>query len=247
MKANLGLLLFTVVLLSVPASLFGEENLVWRADTYPHPRKQFSLCNYDKPTWVCDPNGLLEKDEADTLNFVLEEIHSKYTSCPCSAFLCEKEPNGYYMTVILAKKIVTGTNVSRPAILSHAMDFVTSLKKRLHFDEDRCDEGIILFYSKDDDILLTYTGKTAHHVLTKDLIEEITIRSGKNFEPNENLSVGLMKMVLHYRQVLNGHYVPVSAALGGETLIGGVRPLSNAYIHIILLTLLAGLISLIGN
>lgn len=250
MESNLGFLLFSLVFVSIPAALLADETLVWRPDTYPHPRNQFSLCNRNKESWVCDPNHLLAKDEADTLNFVLEQMHSKYTPCPCSAFLCEQNPNGYYMTIILAKKIETGTNTSRPAILSHAMNFVSSLKKRMPFLEDRCDEGIILFYSKDDDILLTYTGKTGHHVLTKDLIEEITIRAGKNFEPGEDLSVGLMKMVLHYRQVLNGHYVPLSPALGGETLIGGVstiRPLSQAYIHIFLLAILAGLFALIGN
>ena len=249
MEVNPGFVLFIVVFLSAPAFLFAENNLVWQADTYPNPRNQFSLCNRDKPTWVCDPNNLLQKNEADTLNFVLEEMHSKYTPCPCSAYLCEKKPHGFYMTVILAQEILTGTNTSRPAVLSHAMNFVSSLKKQFQFKEDRCDEGIILFYSKGNDILLTYTGKAARNILTKDLIREITIRAGKHFEPNEDLSVGLMNMVLYYRQVLNEHYVPLSPALGGETLIGSastIRPL-EAYIHILFLTFLAGLLSLVGN
>ncbi|CAI9737898.1 of levamisole receptor-1 domain-containing [Octopus vulgaris] len=236
-----------IYLILLPTFLYADIP-VWRADNYPHPRNQYVLCKQNKPEWLCDPDGLLDNNAKDILNLVLEEMNVKYTLCPCSAWECESNSGGYYTSVILAKKIETGTNTSQAALLNNAIGFVSELDKRWSFKEDRCEEGIILFYSRDDNTLLTYSGKTARKVLTPELIREITEKAGQHFLPDENISVGLLKMVGDYRQVLNNHYVPQSKHLGGEELIGStIRPLPYIFLHLFLLVLSVTLFSFLGN
>ncbi|GAB1603260.1 of levamisole receptor-1 domain-containing [Argonauta hians] len=247
MSRSLIMIHLGIILILLPGFLTADYP-VWQADNYPHPRNQFVACKQNQPQWLCDPDGLLTEESKKFLNLVLEEINLKYTLCPCSAWMCENNAGGYYTTVILARNIDTGTNTSQAAILDKSMKFVSSLDQRWSFPEDRCQEGIILFYSKDQNTLLTYSGKTARNILTSGLIQEITERAGHHFMPNEDISVGLLKMIQHYRQVLNGHYVPQAVHLGGEKLIGStIKPLPHIFLHLFLLIFTVTVFSFLGN
>uniref|UniRef100_A0A915M0X8 Uncharacterized protein n=1 Tax=Meloidogyne javanica TaxID=6303 RepID=A0A915M0X8_MELJA len=82
----------------------------WTWDDYPSPRgPDYSKCRVSKPTWVCDPDGLLSDQEREEIVDLVEDFKEK-TKRPNSPEPCIRE--GLRLIVALANYIIGPENTS---------------------------------------------------------------------------------------------------------------------------------------
>lgn len=184
----------------------------WTAKDYPNPQEDPAACGRyaDKPSFVCDPNGIISTKSADFLDHILLNLQND-TKCPCSAYSCEtrQHSKGYIMAIALVRKIfrpegVKDTVESRKTLVNQfALDL---LRKHWH-TWDTCDELIIIVFSKDDGILTTMSGDTPLRVLTDTIAKDIQLELARFFrDDGGNVGQGLHYLTMNYRRVLDGEY-----------------------------------------
>ncbi|KAL3238832.1 hypothetical protein MRX96_021862 [Rhipicephalus microplus] len=59
-----------------------DSKWYWRVDEYPHPLTQPRYCNRYRPSFVCDPDRVMTKKQADALDGIIERIRNE-TLCIC--------------------------------------------------------------------------------------------------------------------------------------------------------------------
>ncbi|ESO12537.1 hypothetical protein HELRODRAFT_159093 [Helobdella robusta] len=186
---------------------------------YPHLEDKQMLCGRDswKTISVCDPDKILGlKDvEASQLDEIIKKIKHE-TKCPCSNYICTKDPGGYKVGVAIVKKLSDDDLASSLDDEDHYEQNSNRRKKNEKKLEEagkfahmvrnlwklgRCDEDIIIVYSHDDKVIYTVTGDMASKVLTNKLITEIT---GKvvPYGFNKGAFHGLNSILHDYRQLL---------------------------------------------
>ncbi|XP_045197765.1 uncharacterized protein LOC123552288 [Mercenaria mercenaria] len=188
----------------------------WTAKDYPNPQDDPEACGRypDKPSYVCDPNGLISRKAADFLDHILLNLQND-TKCPCSTYSCEgrQHSKGYIMAIALVEKIYKPENVQdtvdgRKGLVNQ---FAFDLLRKRWNTWDTCDELIIIAFSKDDRILTTVSGKTPLRVLTDPITKAIQIELARFFrDDGGNVGQGLHYLTMNYRRVLDGYnYYPI--------------------------------------
>jgi len=184
----------------------------WTAAEYPNPqdKAEYYKCGRRAPSYVCDPDGLISRQQADSLDHVLLNL-PKDTMCPCSAWACEKNSSGYIIAVALVQKL------ERADYIEDTTEGKTGLVRRFAFDLLRkkwrwghCEETTVIVFSKADGILLTLPGSTPRQKLNEMAVHAIQKELARFFKNDENIGQGLGFLVLNYRHVLDGFdYHPV--------------------------------------
>lgn len=204
------------VLLMLWAAGLGQCVLIeWTAKDFPNPQDDPAACGRypNKPSYVCDPNGIISTKDADFLDHILLSLQND-TKCPCSAFSCERRDHskGYIMAVALIRKIfkpegVKDTVESRKNLVNQ---FAFDLLRKHWNTWDTCDELIVIAFSKDDGILTTISGSTPLRVLTSQITNTIQRELARFFRDDGNVGQGLHYLIMNYRRVLDGeHYYPI--------------------------------------
>ncbi|KAH3735142.1 uncharacterized protein LOC127850773 [Dreissena polymorpha] len=186
----------------------------WTAADYFNPWTDPASCGRrpGRPSYVCDPNGVISVEAADFLDHILLNFQNA-TQCPCSTKNCEDRDHskGYLMAIALVRKLKRPANVpdTGDATMQLAQRFTYDLLRK-HWAWGTCDELTVIFYSKEDHILMTATGRTANRKLTDHVTTYIQRELARFFQPGGNVGQGLHYLTINYRHVLDNYdYAPV--------------------------------------
>lgn len=191
----------------------------WSWHNYPNPQSGDGKCGLpkDKKSWVCDPNHLLGgEDKIRQLDGLITSVFNSTAKrrCPCSQYLCDEQRIGYSFGVALVKYIqevqdgnlIDGQEIRDNLQLAHVFAMHTYKKWNL----GKCENDVLIVYSpmNNSGVVYTLTGSTTEKRLTNNDVVQITSFVLPQFVPNpDSLFKGLHKMMLDYRDVLNGDLV----------------------------------------
>ncbi|GIX89297.1 uncharacterized protein CEXT_581461 [Caerostris extrusa] len=82
----------------------------WNVDEFPHPQDTFRFCNRMKPSYVCDPDQVLKKEDADKLDTFILQL---YKDTPCICNDCRNETGGIIIGIALLKHMFQPYNKSQ--------------------------------------------------------------------------------------------------------------------------------------
>eukprot|EP00057_Strongylocentrotus_purpuratus_P015414 XP_011669888.1 PREDICTED: uncharacterized protein LOC105440947 [Strongylocentrotus purpuratus] len=170
------------------------------ADLVYNPRTDVKLCGRGgRPSWLCDPFHILSREEADELDFALEEIR---TTTPCSCELeqaCNVTNNGFTVSIAIL-----------PYLPSTRQDPVTAQNYADYLRKNswlfgKCGDDIVIVVSKQDKQVYASTGPKAALKLKSLITEDIYSDTRQYFE-DEDVFTGLKLMVESFRAVLQDSY-----------------------------------------
>lgn len=174
-----------------------------------------SDCAQSKPSYVCDPDGLLTDEGGNVLDKAIRDVISE-TSCPCSPQECVDD-EGYRIGIALIQKMVINNEVHSVnedatgegslarklrAQLATARNYASSLLNTWQLG--RCKESVLVFCSQDEAMCYTAVDTTAGKKLTDGIVGEIAASS--QMRTGYNLTARLMNMVHDYKLVFLGKY-----------------------------------------
>ncbi|XP_064627902.1 uncharacterized protein LOC135487761 [Lineus longissimus] len=176
----------------------------WHYSSYPNPQTDLLECGRgNRMSWICDPDSVITMREADELDALAADIR-RDTSCPCNSQVCTRTARqaGFIVAVAMMNKIQRPYKSDGGSdLLTDFRNWVTNLEKhRWRFD--RCDEDIIILFSKYDSMIYTVTGEKARETLTDELLYEITVDSQEYFA--HSIFMGIKHMLYGIRKVLMG-------------------------------------------
>lgn len=182
-----------------------------------NPRTDVGSCGRNnQPSYICDPDHVLSIGQDDALESQIMSIHSS-THCPCSDATCRStSKSGYLIAIAMVNKMKltdnpTGNNdpahngehASRlDTVLSEARKLAFGLLKKWNLG--RCNESILILFSRGDNVLYTVTDVVAGKKLTDDLIGEISMDVRSEF--GQNVTSGFQKLLTEYKEVFDGMY-----------------------------------------
>uniref|UniRef100_A0A914KFX6 Uncharacterized protein n=1 Tax=Meloidogyne incognita TaxID=6306 RepID=A0A914KFX6_MELIC len=147
----------------------------WTWDVYPSPRgTTYWKCGVSKPTWVCDPDGMLTEQQREEIVQLVEDFKEK-TKRPKSRYRCMRE--GLRLVVALARDkidIDDAFNDPRKTGLCENGGWVTS-------DRTTCESDVHGVELNEDGFRYCYKLRWLGHLHTEDL-EQIN-----NAWPNSNV------------------------------------------------------------
>ncbi|XP_070579361.1 uncharacterized protein [Ptychodera flava] len=167
----------------------------WRKEFYPNPRNvsRGSIdCGRDgNASWICDPNNVLNEDEADVLDAFSEEI-ALGTECVCPQckvdFNGTQSPYGYVIGIAIVNKMdASYENINCPTkkeLAEEAEQWSNYLLDKSWKIGD-CGNSIIVFFSREDNTVDIATAEIAGEALPPDHIQHITGRTLKYFESHD--------------------------------------------------------------
>lgn len=202
-----------LIVLCVVIGVFAQD---YDRPHYPNPQDDPGECGRNKPSYLCDPNQILNPGEADQLDREIERVMNE-TDCPCSYESCSsrKYRKGYKIAVALIKKMPDDVDVpysDGDDELTHNLDkarlYAYTLLNRWSFG--KCGEDVIIFYSQDDNVLYTMTGEESEKKLKNEIVGTISMEGRGKFGSNN--FEGLLNLITKYREVLSGKYRQRSVA-----------------------------------
>ncbi|XP_078615826.1 uncharacterized protein LOC144884398 [Branchiostoma floridae x Branchiostoma japonicum] len=184
-----------VFLLAVLVAVNGNA---WEKENYPNPQLQPELCSpsVGKPSWLCNPDHVLNEHSALMLREKLKLVHEE-AKCFCDdctdrggytiavATMQQMEP--MYWTLLPTEQVPVNISSRRYA----------RFLRDAWFPDQSCTDHVIILVSKLDDLVLISPGEFAKPIL-----------------PDEKLK-SIMKKAEHFFNV-TGHYQP---RLGLEQMI----------------------------
>ncbi|XP_002740571.1 uncharacterized protein LOC100375696 [Saccoglossus kowalevskii] len=157
----------------------------WDLKDYPNPLDSTDICNHpQRESWICDPNGILNNEEALTLDNNLDDIRLT-TLCTCDR--CQGgngERNGYVISFALLNKMQgIYHNPQSPTdreILKEAHIWTKYLRRRAWKFGD-CGNDAVLLLSLQDKVIYMSTGEEVCTILSDRKIKEILVTSSWRF------------------------------------------------------------------
>nr|CAD2168204.1 unnamed protein product [Meloidogyne enterolobii] len=135
----------------------------WTWDVYPSPRgTTYWKCGVSKPTWVCDPDGMLTEQQREEIVQLVEDFKEK-TKRPKSRYRCMRE--GLRLVVALARDkidIDDAFNDPRKTGLCENGGWVTS-------DRTTCESDVHGVELNEDGFRYCYKLRWLGHLHTEDL------------------------------------------------------------------------------
>ncbi|CAH1253835.1 Hypp1254 [Branchiostoma lanceolatum] len=216
-----GLSRTTCILLMLMVWLSVGRAQGWTPEAYPNPQTQPALCGrpntYRNSSWICDPDGILTRWQADELDEYLESVRWE-TPCPCD--VCDGVADGYNIAVALLRTM-TVTDKSHN-VSYRAQNFANYLRTTT-WDYGSCDEGVVILISQKDRRIYTSVGKEVGLKLTPFRRESIYEKRRGIFSIDD-YQLGLATLVFDYKAVLIGTYQDVEemAEQNLSTVVCGV-------------------------
>ncbi|XP_078586237.1 uncharacterized protein LOC144868136, partial [Branchiostoma floridae x Branchiostoma japonicum] len=191
-----------------------QEDTGWTPGKYPDPFRQPRLCGRVNRTssFVCDPDGILTRTEADDLDLLLFTT-LRDTHCPCES--CPGENDGYNIAVALMKRMSKSGLFFTTRV--RAQGFAMYLRA-IAWDYGRCNEGVVILVSTEDRQIYTLhaTGATAREKLLDAIVDNIYVETREYFTAGR-WAAGLTEMVTRYKNVFQGDSSSVTAVVIGCT------------------------------
>ncbi|KAI8480997.1 hypothetical protein Bbelb_390590 [Branchiostoma belcheri] len=213
------ILLMLMVCLSVSRAQI--KGAGWTPEAYPNPQTQPALCGrantFRNSSWICDPDGILTRWQADELDEYLESVRWE-TPCPCD--VCDGVADGYNIAVALMKSM-TVTDKSHN-VSYRAQNFANYLRTTT-WDFGSCDEGVVILISQKERRVYTSRGNQVRLKLTP--FRVITIyEKHRAFFSLEEFQDGIAALIHDYKKVFIGTYrdVEETAKQDLSTVVSGV-------------------------
>ncbi|XP_035667249.1 uncharacterized protein LOC118409943 isoform X2 [Branchiostoma floridae] len=212
------ILLMLMVCLSVSRA---QKGAGWTPEAYPNPQTQPALCGrpntYRNSSWICDPDGILTRWQADELDEYLESVRWE-TPCPCD--VCDGVADGYNIAVALMRSMAV-TDKSHN-VSYRAQNFANYLRTTT-WDYGSCDEGVVILISQKERRIYTSVSKEVGLKVTPFRRESIYEKRRGLFSIDD-YQMGLATLVFDYKTVLIGTYQDVEemAEQNLSTVISGV-------------------------
>lgn len=171
-----------------------DSRWYWSVDEYPHPMRQPRYCNRYRASFVCDPDRVINKKQADSLDRIIERIRNE-TLCICST--CgNSQSRGITLGVAIMEHIHRPHNLP---ISEAARLFAQRL--RLQWGLGHCDDDILLLISTKDKQSHTLVGPAVSGVFPQEVADQIYLESRGHFS-NCDFYHGLESMVQSYFDML---------------------------------------------
>ncbi|GMS80899.1 hypothetical protein PENTCL1PPCAC_3074, partial [Pristionchus entomophagus] len=186
--------------------------------TYPDSITDYTQCQMPGESFLCDPNRILDGNVTEghqQLDHALNTIRSS-TQCACTSAdanygTCKGE-GGYTVSLALVDKITLDANQDNKVDrMNAAMKFANSLRNLQ--DRGQCEDDILIFLSRQDQVMWTSTGPIAERALTAELINEVTLNAETYFVKGQ-YTAGLSYTLEKYGQVLRGEQVDLTPPSG---------------------------------
>ncbi|XP_071112412.1 uncharacterized protein [Haliotis cracherodii] len=185
---------------------------VWHVNQFPDPWWFPEQCNRGNKSAICDPNGVITRQQADDIDRLIEAV-AVDTRCPC--YDCVTNQRGYVIRVALMHQMENLLEEDEGIMdrLKNARLFAYLLTKRWKLTGN-CNETLLIVYSKADNVLYTMTGKSAGMTLKDNLIVEISVDVRPFFDDEETIAEGIKEMIRRYRAVFKNTYSRDDAGTG---------------------------------
>lgn len=171
-----------------------DSRWYWRVNEYPNPMKQPRYCNRYRASFVCDPDRVIGKKQADALDAIIERIRNE-TLCICSN--CGRSPaRGITLGVAIMEHVHRPHN--KP-ITEAVRLFAETLRKQ--WGLGRCDDDILLLIATKDKQSHTLVGPAVSDVFPQEVADQIYLESRGHFA-NCDFYLGLESMAQSYFDML---------------------------------------------
>ncbi|XP_019626307.1 PREDICTED: uncharacterized protein LOC109471418 [Branchiostoma belcheri] len=156
----------------------------WWVEQYPHPQTDFKRCGRPGPSWLCDPNRILTKSEANDIeNIVLNVSSIEATPCPPKD-VKELEDDE------------DSNNTDNKSPQFHGYQIAVALV----FDLEK---EYMIRENMENSKVYTATGKAVRNKLTNKRVREVERASRDDLEKNRTAEA-LKKILLAYKEFLAG-------------------------------------------
>jgi len=212
--ANLAHLLATLAamtLASLPLATAGRNcrgpdappaPTTWIWSQYPNPNspnqdQQLQCCRSNQ-SYVCDPNGLMSERQADEID---QAVKNMFVQTRCS---CCRAGTGYVVRVALMQQMVRidSRHNSTMDRLRDAHLYAYQIAHRWGMETD-CGQGLLILYSRDDNILFTLTFRKTRSHLPDYKVGDVSLRVRHHFNDEETIADGIKEMIARYKRILN--------------------------------------------
>ncbi|CAH1240128.1 Hypp5935 [Branchiostoma lanceolatum] len=184
-----------VVLLAVLAAVHGNA---WEKENYPNPQLQPELCspNVRKPSWLCNPDHVMNEQSALLVREKLKLVHEK-AKCYCDdctdrggytisvATMQQMEP--MYWTLLPTEQVPV--NISSRRYARYLRD--------TWFADESCTDHVIILVSKLDDLVLISPGEFAKAIFPDEKLRSILHKAEHFFNVTDHYQprLGLEQMI----------------------------------------------------
>ena len=170
--------------------------VIWRASTYPSPFVGNACKRNKNESWVCDPDSVISKSDADEIDVMLEQIR-RYSHSPCYY----SRYNGYNVGVAIADKVQISYSIK-----STAKSFAYYVREntwKLPSDRLSCDDSVLLMLFKDARYVEISTGSLARKLIPDGAVSEIISKMRNDLSQNRfgaGLKTGVLEISLYLRK-----------------------------------------------
>jgi len=163
----------------------------------------------DQQYFICDPHRMLSLKDITAINWILRDAAKNGTTCPCSNYYCEfpkreHTMTGYHISVALVNKMKIENNIvtNQPNSLEdQSNDFANKLVTG-SWKFGRCEEDIVVLYSREDQMLAVHGARTAANKLSR-VERELLVKKSGHFFGEGRIAAGLHEMLHDMKILLN--------------------------------------------
>ncbi|GFS35248.1 uncharacterized protein NPIL_570361 [Nephila pilipes] len=161
----------------------------WNVNEFPHPQEHFRYCNRMKASYICDPDQVLTRDEADKLDVYIRKL---YKETPCICTECKGDSGGIIVGIALLKHMFQPYNQHPSKTIR---SFTQTLREKWNLG--KCDNDILIVVATTDRLSYTDVGKETAFYVTLDEAHRIFLENKAHFSAG-NFYEGLNGMLTDY-------------------------------------------------
>eukprot|EP01023_Acetabularia_acetabulum_P021853 TRINITY_DN2157_c0_g4_i2.p1 TRINITY_DN2157_c0_g4~~TRINITY_DN2157_c0_g4_i2.p1 ORF type:complete len:475 (+),score=58.38 TRINITY_DN2157_c0_g4_i2:25-1449(+) len=192
----------------------------WVASQYPNPALNPELCGRNvKQSWICDPEGVLDKQGADLLEGLVKEIYVGQDQYALP-FRCSGSNKGLQIGVAIAKSMSSQTDEKV---------FAKTLHDSWGVGDEGCDNGVLIFVAIENRKIYISTGKGAVELLPDQIVQNIIDSEIKPYFRQLNYLKGLQSAIVTMGLQVNPDVSTIkfhSRRQKGESIGGWLIPLA---------------------
>lgn len=142
----------------------------WRPEDLPSPQRDpDGVCGRKSlKSVVCDPDGYLSKEHADTIDGLANLINEGKEGF--TQIQCPGGTNGAQLAVAIVDRMHVATNDRKSA----AFEFARRLHDKWGVGDSRCETGIVMFFSITDRVVGVSTGRGVKSFFTEGYVQTLT-------------------------------------------------------------------------
>ncbi|BFZ10009.1 hypothetical protein BsWGS_13048 [Bradybaena similaris] len=177
----------------------------WSAFDFPNPQHEYSQCGRPNLSSVCDPNGIISRQDADTID---QLINALYRETRCQCYSCITNKHGYIIKVVLMPEMERvfpdGENTTLGRLRDAQMySYIITQRWRM---EGACNETLLILYSRNDGILYTLTRQMTRIKLSDEDVKKISLVVRHFFDRTETIAAGIKEMIHRYRLIFEDRH-----------------------------------------